>query len=254
MTHWISVSGGLGSAISCIVAHENKLDYEMVFADTLIEDDDLYRFIYEMSAKLGKKLHHLKDGRNPWQVFIYRRYIGNSRLAHCSDVLKTDMVRNFLETNATAGDILVLGMDLSELDRIERAEKKWSPRKVSSLLNEFKCWRPTWKELLKRYNIAEPRLYSFGFPHNNCGGMCVKAGLTQFATLLKYFPDRYKWHEEWQEYAMYMIGPTAKPFLRKVVAGETLYLTLRVFRNMVEAGVIDIDPYDFGGCGCFADE
>lgn len=64
--YWISASGGLGSAISCILAHEFGLDYEMIFADTLIEDEDLYRFIWEISMKLNKPLIYLKDGRTPW--------------------------------------------------------------------------------------------------------------------------------------------------------------------------------------------
>lgn len=254
MTYWISTSGGLGSAISAIVAHERDLDYEMIFADTLIEDEDLYRFVWEVALKLGKNLVYLRDGRNPWQVFVDRRYIGNTRTAHCSDELKTKMVREYLAVHAAPGDQLVLGMDFSEFDRIERAQRNWTPRQVMSLLNEFKCWRPQWAEMLARYDIKAPRLYDYGFPHNNCGGMCVRGGLKQFATLLENFPLRYLWHEMYQEWAMLQIGSTAKPFLRKVVDGVTHYLTMRQFREMYQAGTIKVDPYDFGGCACFVDE
>ena len=244
----------LGSAISCIIAHEHGLDFEMIFADTRIEDGDLYRFIWEIALKLNKRLIFLQDGRTPWEVFVDRKYIGNSRVADCSRILKTNMVRNYLALHAAPGDQLVLGMDLSELERIERAQEKWAPRRVTSLLNELKCWRPQWDDILKRWNIRKPRLYGYGFPHNNCGGMCVKAGLKQFATLLLHFRDRYLWHEEQQEIAMAAIGPTAKPFLRKTINKQEFYMTMRGFRLLYEAGIIKVDPYDFGGCACFVDE
>jgi hypothetical protein len=254
MTYWISTSGGLGSAISCLIAHERGLDFEMIFADTLIEDEDLYRFVWEIALKIGKPLIYLRDGRTPWEVFIDRKFIGNSRLAHCSQHLKTDMVRKYLDQHALPGDQLVLGMDLSELDRIERAQTNWSPRPVMSLLNELKCWRPQWDEILERWNIRKPRLYDLGFPHNNCGGMCVRAGLKQFATLLMHFPDRYKWHEQEELKAMAAIGPKAKPFLSKTINKQKFYMTMQGFRLLYEAGVIQVDPYDFGGCACFVDE
>lgn len=254
MKYWISTSGGLGSAISCLIAFERGLDFEMIFADTLIEDEDLYRFIWEISLKINKPLIYLRDGRTPWQVFVDKRFIGNSRTAHCSQILKTNMVRNYLDKHAELGDQLVLGMDLSELDRIERAQKNWSPRPVMSLLNELKCWRPQWDDILARWNIKKPRLYDYGFPHNNCGGMCVRAGLKQFATLLANFRDRYMWHEEQQEIAMAAIGPTAKPFLKKRIHGQDFYMTMRDFRLFLEAGIIEVDPYDYAGCACFVDE
>ncbi len=43
--------------------------------------------------------------------------------------------------------------------------------------------------------IAPPRLYAMGFPHNNCGGFCVKAGQAHFALLLRTMPERYAYHE-----------------------------------------------------------
>jgi hypothetical protein len=94
-----------------------------------------------------------------------------------------------------------------------------------------------------------------GFPHNNCGGACVKQGLAGWATLLTKKPDVFAAAEARMERAMEAIGPTARPFLRKVINGEQRYLTLRQFREMYDAGLIEIDPYEdgAGGCGCFTD-
>lgn len=44
----ISLSGGLASAANAILAAKSGEPYLMVFADTTIEDDDLYRFLYDI--------------------------------------------------------------------------------------------------------------------------------------------------------------------------------------------------------------
>lgn len=246
----ISLSGGLASAASAILADRYGYDYEMYFADTLIEDEDLHRFNGEVSDYLGKPFHHLIDGRTPWQVFVDRKFMGNSRLAHCSEELKTFQVMAALKGSDRQ---LVLGMYRDEEDRLFRAKQKWAPRKVRSLLMEKK-WTPGKVEnLFKEIGIRRPRLYDFGFPHNNCGGMCVRAGQAQFASLLKHFRKRYLLHERAQLKAVKDIGPTAGGFIRVTRKGVTKYLTMREFRLLVEKGQLTPNIYEFGGCGCFVD-
>ena len=251
----ISFSGGNGSAVSALIAHRNGLPFRLIFADTLMEDDDLYRFIRDVAGAVGKEIIWLKDGRDPWGVFEDRKFIGNTRTAHCSEELKTKPVRAWLEANTAADDPLVLGMDWSEMDRIERAQKKWLPRPVVSLLNEYKVYRPAYAKWLADYGIRPPNAYDHGFPHNNCLKMgCVKQGLKGWATLLEKFPDRFAAAEARMAVAMEKIGPTARPFLRHVVAGVTHYLTLSEFREQYQSGSLRVDPYDHGGCGCFTDD
>lgn len=254
--HVISYSGGIGSAVSCLLAHEHGLNYEIVFADTLIEDEDLYRFNRDIATAVNKDIVWLSCDMNPWDVFIKERFIGNSRTAHCSQRLKTDVVRDFIKNfYSDSNPILILGMSIEEQERIDRAKKNWSPTDVDSLLIRFRCnSRCSQEELLAKYNIPLPRLYSYGFPHNNCGGFCCRSGQTQFATLLKHFPERYQWHVEQEERAYNAIGPTARPFIRQTVNGELRYLRMSEFRTMVESGEITPPLYDYGGCACFVDE
>lgn len=250
----ISFSGGVGSAASAILAYENNLKFECVFADTLIEDEDLHRFNADIEMVIGKKIVRLCADMNPWDVFRKVKYIGNSRTAHCSQKLKTDVVRDWIHKNSPKA-ILVLGMGLDEIERIQRARKLWKPIEVDSLLARFRlhshCSRT---EIITKYGVRLPRLYDLGFPHNNCGGFCVRSGQTQFATLLDRFPERYQWHVEQEELAYQEIGPTAKPFIRKTIDGVLRYLRLSEFREMIQSGVITADPYEFGGCACFVDE
>lgn len=254
-TYQISFSGGLGSAISAFIAHENDLDYNLIFADTLIEDEDLYRFILEVSKAVGKDIVWLQDGRTPWDVYEDNRYIGNTRTAHCSEVLKTAQVKGWLEEHSRETDPLVLGMDVTEQDRIDRAAKRWEPRPVVSLLNEYRVGRHQYDKYLKRYGIRKPRLYHMGFSHNNCGGFCCKAGQKQFARLYSTMPERYKWHEERMEKAMKKIGQTARPFLRVTEDSELSYLTLREYRQeYLEAKGYTPPLFGEEGCGCFVDD
>lgn len=254
MTYQISFSGGLGSGISALLAFENNLDFNLIFADTLIEDEDLYRFNADIARVVGKEIATVTDGRTPWDVYVDKKWIGNSRTAHCSTELKTKPVRAWLEANSKPTDPLVLGMDWSEMDRIERAIKNWSPRPVVSLLNHFKVSRHEYDSILKKYGIEKPRLYKLGYEHNNCGGFCCKAGMKQFERLYRTMPERYAWHEEQMIIATDKIGKTAKPFLRKQVAGETEYLSLTDFRIWIDSKTPELDMFDAGGCGCFTDD
>lgn len=253
MKYQISFSGGKGSAVSALVALEHGLDFNLIFADTLIEDADLHRFNADVAKACGREIITLRDGRTPWGVFVNERYIGNTRVAACSSELKTKPVMRWLDENAGPDDPLVLGMDWAEMDRIDRARARWAPRPVVSLLNEFKVYRWQHEIILKRHGIDPPRLYARGFSHNNCGGFCVKAGQGQFLRLLASDPATYKFHENEMESAMAKIGPTAKPFLRVVLNGETTYMTLREFREYAEGGG-QTDMFSEEGCGCFTDD
>ena len=155
-TYQISYSGGMGSAVSALVAHEQGLDFNLIFADTLIEDEDLYRFNNDVASACGKEIITLTDGRTPWDVYADKRWIGNTRTAHCSTELKTKPVQEWLKNNARPSDPLVLGMEWSEQDRIERAQANWQPRPVVSLLNRYKITRPEFEPILKRHGIKKP--------------------------------------------------------------------------------------------------
>lgn len=252
--HVISLSGGLASAASAVIASEEGLRFDMVFADTLIEHPDLYRFINELSTALGKPYIHLIDGRDPWDVFVARRFIGNSQTAHCSADLKTAKVADWMEANAFHSDPLVLGMYKDEEDRLDRARINWGHQEVTSLLIEHKVTPGEAAKLVDMYVSKRPVLYDLGFPHNNCGGMCVRAGQGQFARLLDLRPEFYAEQEARNEWARETIGETAGGFIRVQREGEIEYLHMKDFRERVQSGELIPARYEMGGCGCFVDD
>lgn len=254
MKHIVSFSGGIGSFVTAhkIIEKYGKDDVILVFADTLIEDEDLYRFIEESFQKFGVKYVWLKDGRNPWEVFRDVKYMGNSRIAQCSRILKTKQVEDYIKS-LNEDIILYLGIDWTEIHRLEGAKKRWNPLRVESpLCEEPYLNKQDMRDIVESYGIKIPRLYDYGFSHNNCGGFCVRAGQAQFKNLLEKFPERYLWHESQQE-SLFKDQPNLKPFLKKNKNNQTYYLKLKEFREMIQTGE-GFDKYDFGGCGCFVDD
>lgn len=87
----------------------------------------------------------------------------------------------------------------------------------------------------------------------------MKAGLGQFYTLLKTMPERYAYHEQKQEELFAVLGKRV-PFLRQTVNKKLRYLSLKEYREQIEALErsekdisCEIDLQDMGGCGCFGD-
>ena len=246
-------SGGVGSwAAAKRTAFQHGTEgLTLLFADTLIEDEDLYRFLADAAANVGGQFVRQAEGRDPWQVFFDKRYLGNTRIDPCSAVLKRDFMRKWLVDNCDpANTTVVLGFDWTEPHRVERSRPYWAPwRIVAPLIEKPYLSKPELLDWLKREGIEAPRLYREGFSHNNCGGFCIKAGQAQFRRLLLWNRERYLYHEgREQELRAYLKADVA--IMRDRAGGIVRPLTMREFRERIEAGDA-CDPTDVGGCGCF---
>lgn len=252
----ISASGGAASfAVAHLVCEKyGAKNVVMIFCDTLIENEDLYRFLFESVQKLGCYFIYLKDGRNPWQVYRDVRYYANTRTAHCSDALKKDLFRTYLNENfpASEDNTLYFGFDWKEKHRHDRAVENWKPYKVVSPLTEPPYYsRSQIFQIIDDYDIELPELYKLGFTHNNCNGVCPKAGQAHFKLLLNAAPDIYE-HAENEQEKLFEEIPTMRPSLRMTVNKKIHYLTLKQFREHLQSGGT-CDTLDYGGCGCFSD-
>lgn len=248
-THVVSFSGGVGSYMA---AKRAPADAVLLFADTLIEDEDLYRFLDDASERLGRPITRVADGRNPWEVFRDVRFIGNSRVDPCSRMLKRELLRRWIKEHCDPKTTTVyLGIDWTEMHRMAGAAKRWAPWKVEApMCDRPYLSKPQMLDELRADGLEVPRLYKLGAVHNNCGGFCIKAGHAQFAWLLREMPERYRWHEEQEEALRAELGDVA--VLRDRRGGEVRPLTMRALRERIEAGG-QIDLLDWGGCGCAVD-
>jgi hypothetical protein len=254
MIHAVMLSGGLSSWCTAkrVIEKHGPADVRLIFADTLMEDEDLYRFLDESIPKLGAPLVRLCDGRTPWEVFHDVRFLGNSRIDPCSRILKRDLIRKWLDKHCSPGDTTVyLGFDWTEPHRMERAKKYWEPWTAEApLMDPPYLDPPAMQEMCRADGMDPPRLYAMGFPHNNCGGFCVKAGHAQFKKLLKEFPCRYAYHEREEEIMRQYLGKDVA-ILKDRRGGMHKPLTLKALRERLQANENDLDPHDWGGCNCF---
>lgn len=288
----VMLSGGAGSwgAARRVADRHGVDDLKLLFADTLIEDDDLYRFLLEAAGnvfgmrppselvamtnripslddsnlrrghlqRLGSEamdwcpgLVWIAEGRDPHQVFLDKRFLGNSRVDPCSAVLKRKLMRTWLEEHCEpTSTVAVIGYDWSEIHRAERAEGHWKPWRVEAPLAE----RPYFSKeeilgWLRSEGIEPPRLYAQGFRHNNCGGFCVKGGQASFALLLRTHPQRYRYHERREEELRRLLGKDVA-ILRDRRGGLVRPLTMRRLRQRLEMSGDDFDHGEWGACSC----
>lgn len=255
MKHVVMYSGGIASwVVARRVADENGIeDLILLFADTLAEDEDLYRFNIDVERDLGTSITVVADGRTPQQVGIDRKHLGNTRVANCSHLLKQRPCREWLEANTDpASTVVYVGIDWTETHRMPAIERAWAPWLVRAPLIEPPTYHKAEMIVQARdRGIREPRLYGMGFAHNNCGGACVKAGQAQWAHLLAVFPDRFASWEGHEQMMRDRLGSDVA-ILRDRRGGQTRALPLVELRRRIQGDASEsVDCDDWGGCGCF---
>ena len=272
MKHVVMFSGGIGSwaAAKMVAAKHGTEDLYLVFTDVkgnaesphIGEDEDTYRFLDDAVRNIGGHYIYLNEGRDIWQVFKDRRFLGNSRQANCSHSLKQKPARNWINNNVDPEDsIIYVGIDWTETHRLPAIVKNYLPYKIVAPLAEPYYHRetrmyfdkPELIEWAESEGLTPPRLYSLGFSHNNCGGGCVRAGQGQFKKLLEIMPERFAmWEQKEQEVREYLDKDVA--ILSEVKNGIKKPLPLIELRRRVEDQPQLVDDTDLGGCGCFFEE
>lgn len=252
--HLVYFSGGICSwyeALLCSLKY-GKEGLVLLFADTKMEDCDLYRFLDEAAENIGAPLVKIADGRTPWEVMRDEKLLANTRMDACSKILKRELLDRWTKQNcAPETTVLHFGMDWTEHDRLQRIKSRKAPWKVEGLAATWSplLSKPQMIKHLKRQGIKPPRLYEMGFPHNNCGGFCVKAGQAHFALLLRTMPERYRYHEEQENKLRAELG-WRQTILRDARGGKVKPITLTQFRERLEKMPSLFDEHEWGGCGC----
>ena len=248
----VQLSGGAASyaAARLIVDEHGPADVTLLFADTKVEDPDLYRFLDDVERRLNIPITRLCEGRTPWEVFFDEGMIGNTRVDPCSKILKRQILRAWLEENATPDEaVVVIGYDANEEHRFGPLQERYKPWRVRAPLIEHGLFKEQTFGILAADGLVAPKLYAVGFQHNNCGGRCIKGGQAQWALLLDHYPDRYDEDERNEEEFRRRTGKDVS-ILRDRRGGKTKPLTLRQFRQWRESEPSLIDWLEWGGCSC----
>lgn len=272
LKHVVMYSGGIGSwaAAKMVAAKHGTDNLYLVFTDVkgnaesahIGEDEDTYRFLEDSVKNIGGTYVYLNEGRDIWEVFKDKKFLGNSRLAHCSFELKQKPARKWLDENCDPEDTVVyVGIDWTETHRLPAIVKNYKPYTAVAPLAEPYYHRetrmyfdkPELIEWAKFEGLEPPRLYELGFSHNNCGGGCVRAGQAQFKKLLEIMPERFAMWEAKEQEVIEHLGKEVS-ILTDMKDGVKRSLPLIELRRRVEEKTQLVDDLDIGGCGCFFEE
>lgn len=200
-------------------------------------------------------------GGDIWDVFRQERFLGNSSADPCSKILKRQMAAAWLKACCDpAATTVYVGIDKFEEHRFDdgegggvrprRAKAGW--RYEAPLLEP--PYLAPWdvRTLMRARGIEPPQLYGRGYPHNNCGGVCVKAGHAQWALLLRDAPDRFDFAAREEAALREMLGDVSI-LTDRSGDGVKKPLPLTAFRDRMLAepqAALAFEDWN-AGCECF---
>lgn len=255
MKYVLSLSGGAGSAVAGERAGE-RYGWENILpwiADTLWEDADLWRLVDRICARWGVVPFIHRDGRTPLQVAEDHSIIPNQKIAPCSFELKTKPFKKFIAAYPKPVTVL-LGMDWREQHRMAAPRRNYEA--IDGVFVDYPLmWQPfefrPYQDVIRSWGIEPPRLYEFGFPHNNCGGRCVKQGVREWQRLALNFPDRFAEVRDWEQAQRAKGGARATyAIARDQANGDVKPLTLAEIEQRAQPGDDEPSQDDMFACMC----
>ncbi len=256
MRYVASLSGGGASAVATdrAIDRYGRNAITLWFADTGWEDEDLYRLLADLMKRWGGDLMIHRDGRTPLQVAEYEQIIPNQKHAPCSRSLKIRPFVKFLEAQPKPLTVL-LGLDWKEQHRMEAPKRHYEA--IEGVTVDYPLlWKPIeyrpYQEVVREWGIDPPRLYAMGFPHNNCGGRCVKQGIGEWIRLHHHMPERFAEVRDWEQAQRAKGGPRADyGMVRDRTGGDVKSMTLAELEQR-EFPAPDDEPSqdDMFGCMC----
>ncbi|MED3709536.1 hypothetical protein P4502_09890 [Peribacillus frigoritolerans] len=208
--HVSMFSGGASSAYVAynMVQTHGKENTILFFTNTLWEDEDNYRFMDEVAEYIGLEITERMDGRTPEEVFYDSRFLGNSRLAKCSEELKVYQTIVFLEELRDVHNlepILYFGIGPHEKHRADNLKDFYEHNPIEPIetrfpmIDTFKSDFDIKSIIENEWGIKLPRMYDLGFSHANCAGRCVRGGYEHYKHLYQVWPHQYLKQEEMEE-------------------------------------------------------
>lgn len=239
MIHVGSYSTGIVSGLMCerMIERYGRDACRFVFMDTLIEDDDNYRFMRDTERILKIEIIKLAEGRTPYQVFEDHHLIPSGRAVPCTFELKMDIFRKYIATLPKPVTVHI-GYDIFELERCDATRANYE--KLGYSVDFPMLWKPYELQdystvIRSRWGIEPPAMYAQGYTHANCGGRCVKQGMGDWIRTLVNHPDRFAEVEAW-ELAMRENPVNAEyAILKDRRFGGMIPMTLRELRQRYQA-------------------
>jgi hypothetical protein len=187
-------SGGVASALACYIALQVYKNVVIVFQDTMNEDPDTYRFLFdcedlysqpiERISRIGKDFKHIED------VWLKYLSLNTAHGAICSTVLKREVREAY--QNLDTDHAQIFGYDSSEWNRHFQMRQNYPEINCVSLLIENKIGKLECVKFFQDRGIEIPEAYKLGYRNNNCLETgCVRAGIGYWQKYQIDFPDRF---------------------------------------------------------------
>lgn len=286
--HIVSVSSGVPSALTAIEVikrYDGVSPIELVFADTLAEHDDNYRFLMALTEYTGYSVTVLSRGKSPMDLMREQNVIFTQAFAPCTRILKLEPIFEHVERIQAQGYQVVMhiGYDLSDVKkgRLESTTRNWQSKGciVQYPLVDALVTDPLSE--IKRLGVPPTLTYEWGLKHANClskeQGGCVKFGQADMIKVLEHNPEGYAAREQLEidirknHALVYLINSIILSlftglcvpvegqlyaFLRDTTNEETGQITLRDLRlkheAAIQAGGVQLKMFeleaDLSGC------
>ena len=240
-----------GGACSFLATHRyikaTDIRPVLLFSDTGVEDEDLYRFVEDAVVFLDCPLVTVTSGETFDEMIARHNALPSDRMPFCSQELKVAPAEKWLKDHPEI-DTLIVGLDWTETHRLPKVERRYPNHKVlAPMMDKPYCMKSEMLADITALGIKPPRLYDLGFSHNNCGGGCVRNGHRDWKRLHDVMPERFK---QWAERESLIDGFS---FSRDRRGGESKpYTLLRMAADWCNGEEPSL--FDHGGCGCFVDD
>lgn len=182
-------------------------DLHIINAFIQEEHQDNRRFLADCERWFGRSITVLRDekyGASVDEVWRRERYMNGPNGASCSRAVK----RRVLAAYQRPDDLLVIGFDAGEQDRLDDFRESFPDLRVAAPLIERGLTKADCLALVERAGIRLPQPYYDGFENANCIG-CVKGGQGYWNRVRRVYPLIFQARLERQE----SIGPGAYFFL-----------------------------------------
>jgi hypothetical protein len=268
----------LGRRLNWTVDVESAPDYR-VSDDTPIEEycgnPEWRAWIADLRARALDALPELTwlvEGRDPWEIFRDRRFLGNSLVDPCSRIAKREVADAWRMGHCHragelfgAADTFAVGIGLHEKHRFDDGQRGGlGPRMAAegwlyhAPLIEAEEADEHLSLLLapvEQLGVRGQRMYRQGYKHGKCGGFCIKAGMAHWANRFQVAPDRFAYDAMMERKLGALLGKPISMLTDRSGGGGKRPLTLDAFAQRLRAQPQRKYEYQPGesGCGCMTE-
>lgn len=230
-------------------------------------------FLAQLRDRAGDLLPELawtSEGRDIWEIFRDERFLANTQKDTCSKIAKREPRKRWLKANCDpANTVVYVGIGDFESHRFDDGKGGgFGPRMASEgwiakapLIGRIEG-QVSPRFYMEAAGLTPSRSYGMGYSHDNCGGMCVKAGIPAISLRLEAQPERAAYDAIMEQKIAEFLGRPVAMYKRYVGRGiprvpETRFemyerLHGRNYFDLIAAE--DREPNAPRACGCAIDE